>query len=548
MNRTSLIISILVLGAATAGASTFNSTPFLQDPRVDVLTKTVTNTQFGRDLFGEPYASVVIGNVDVYDRFPYLESHYFQVVSDPSWNRLLIGEAGRALAAVDGQGTPFGHLSSPHGMSSDAAGRVYVADTDNDRALVFKTVSEYDNVSLQPLYAIDGLSKPYDVAFSDAGTPFDAHDDVLYVANTGQNEVRRYTLGDKAAQLTGSIGSLGSGVGHFAGPMAITVGRQQGVNTGDVFVSDAHNGRIVVLKDAGGSLAWSGAVKQSLGLITSLDSDHWGNVYATSPQSGKIEKFTPTLMPIASLAGEKNPQSFHVVFANVTDHRTGTETRSGQGTGVLVEQWSGQSGIRLLNLGVEIKDAAAATDGSPVVSMTLTDNAQVTSELVDPHTGQVVARHETGVLAAGPQSVRFNDGDYVAAWSAGDYRVKISAASTYDDGTSSSIDLPIALNGSGGPALPNRLTLLGNTPNPFNPSTTIRFSVPAGPSRSYSLRVYDVAGRLVNELASGQIGAGQHDVRWDGRDARGVPTSSGIYLYQLVVGQEKLTGKMALIK
>jgi flagellar hook assembly protein FlgD len=110
------------------------------------------------------------------------------------------------------------------------------------------------------------------------------------------------------------------------------------------------------------------------------------------------------------------------------------------------------------------------------------------------------------------------------------------------------VQVPIELNGSGGPSLPQRLALLGNTPNPFNPSTTIRFAVPAGANQPYALRVYDVRGALVRELASGQIGAGTHAVPWDGRDHRGTAVSSGIYLYRLEVGATKLTGKMALVK
>jgi hypothetical protein len=180
--------------------------------------------------------------------------------------------------------------------------------------------------------------------------------------------------------------------------------------------------------------------------------------------------------------------------------------------------------------------------------VTLTDHAAVTAEISDPRTGQVVARHEAGVLDAGRQTIRFSASDYLAAWSQGDYRMTIRAGSTYDRSTLSQVELPITLNGAGGPAHANRFALLGNTPNPFNPVTTIRFTVPTGPNRPYSLRVYDVRGRLVRELASGQIGGGLHEVRWDGRDTRGETASSGVYLYRLQVGQERLTGKMALLK
>jgi hypothetical protein len=180
--------------------------------------------------------------------------------------------------------------------------------------------------------------------------------------------------------------------------------------------------------------------------------------------------------------------------------------------------------------------------------MTLTDHAAVTAELVEARSGQVVARHDAGLMTAGPQSVRFNEADYIAAWNSGDYRVNLRATSTYAGGLVGTTEVPVTLNGSGGPALPSRLTLLGNTPNPFNPATTIRFMVPAGGPQPYSLRIYDVRGALVRELGNGQISSGTHNVRWDGRDDRGAGVSSGVYLYRITVGSENLTGKMALLK
>ncbi len=548
MSRTALMISILVLGVAQASAETFQPAPYLAEAEVDVLTKRVANEQFGRDLFGEPYGTVVVGNIDVYDRFPYLEARYFQVVSDPSWNRLLMGEIGRGLSAFDGAASRFGALKSPRGLGTDGRGLIYVADGGNDRVLVFRTVSEFDQIRLEPVYAIEDLNDPYGVAHSDGGTPFDAGDDVLYVANTGKNEVRRYALGTSGATLTDAIGTLGSGDAHFAGPMAITVGRRDGVNDDNIYVSDAHNLRIVHLRDGGATLAWMGSATHGMGLITSLDADHFGNVYAAAPQAGRVTKFTSALTPVASFSGATSrPRSFHVVFANVTDHRTGRQTRAGQGSGVLVEEWGGANGLRLLNLGVDLVDAAAIDDQT-AVRVTLTDHANVSADIVDPVNGTVVAHLEAGVLGTGVQTLRFSQNDYVAAWDEGDYRVTVRARSTYDNGSTSTVDVPIRLSGSGGPALPKRLALLGNTPNPFNPSTAIRFAVPAGPRQPYNLRVYDVRGAFVRELASGQIGGGVHEARWDGRDHNGSPVSSGIYLYRLQVGPNKLSGKMALVK
>jgi DNA-binding beta-propeller fold protein YncE len=549
MSRITLIFCILVLSATAAVAETFSPTPYLAEAEVDVLTKNVANEQFGRDLLGDPYATVVVGNVDVYDRFPYMEARYFQFVSDPGWNRLLMGEVGRAPAAFDGASSAFGRLASPRGLSSDAMGRIYVADTGNDRVLVFQATSEFDRIELEPLFSIDDLARPYDVAFSDGGTPFDPSDDRVYVANTGKNEVRSYELGDNDAHLVAAIGELGSGADYFAGPMSITVGHVEGVHNTHVYVSDAHNGRIVRLQDTGGALAWVGSMQHDLGTITSLDTDHWGSVYAAAPQSGRIAKFTASMLPVASYAGEiKRPRSFHVPFANVTDHRSGEKARAGQGSGILVEEWSGKNGIRLLNLGIELMDATVLDENAAALRVTLTDHATVTATITEPSTGRVIARHDAGVLDAGPQTIRFSDDDYIAPWSAGEYRMVVQAGSTYDANRASETEMTITLSSAGSPPLPEHVTLLGNTPNPFNPTTTIRFTVPAGPSRAYRLQVFDVRGRLVRTLETGQIGSGIYSATWDSRNDNGDTVGSGIYLYRVEVGPEKLTGKMVLVK
>ena len=549
MKPTALFISILVLGATVVSAGTFEPATYLAEPQVDVLNRTVANAQFGKDLFGGPYATAVVGNVDVYDRFPYVEARYFQIVSDPSWNRLLMGEIGRGLDAYDGKNEAFGALAAPRGLSTDALGRVYVADSGNNRVVVFQSETEFDHIELHPLYTIDNLNKPFDVAYSDGGTPFDEADDRLYIANTGANEVRRYEMTDDGMHFTHAVGELGSGQGSFAGPMALTVGRSEGKHSDDVYVTDAHNRRIVHLRDTGASLAWSGEARHDLGTITSLDTDHHGNLYAAAPQMGQVAKFTGSLMNVANLDADiVRPRNFHVPFANVTDHRTGERSRAGQGNGIIVEEWAGDSGLRLVNLGIEVNDATAADDDGATVRMTLTDHADVTAEIVDKESGDVIARHDAGVLAAGPATLRFDAEDFVAAWDAREYTLTLSAASTYNDKMVTKMEMPIELNSEGTPSLPDKLTMLGNRPNPFNPVTTIRFVVPQGANRNYSLKIYDVRGRLVRDLAAGQIGSGLQEVTWNGRNNGGTSVSSGIYLYRLEVGAERLTGKMVLVK
>jgi photosystem II stability/assembly factor-like uncharacterized protein len=89
-------------------------------------------------------------------------------------------------------------------------------------------------------------------------------------------------------------------------------------------------------------------------------------------------------------------------------------------------------------------------------------------------------------------------------------------------------------------------TLAQNAPNPFNPMTTIRFSLPA--RGDVRLQVFDVRGRLVRTLVDGARLAGAHEVTWDGRDDRGAGVASGVYLYQLQTDAEMLQRRMLLVK
>ncbi len=94
---------------------------------------------------------------------------------------------------------------------------------------------------------------------------------------------------------------------------------------------------------------------------------------------------------------------------------------------------------------------------------------------------------------------------------------------------------------------PSRYELLGNFPNPFNPVTEIRYTLP-GPA-GVRLDVYDLSGRLVRTLVDGQPqGAGRYAVLWDGRDGRGGHVASGVYFYRLEADDEALTKKMILLK
>ncbi|MBU0519424.1 T9SS type A sorting domain-containing protein [bacterium] len=83
--------------------------------------------------------------------------------------------------------------------------------------------------------------------------------------------------------------------------------------------------------------------------------------------------------------------------------------------------------------------------------------------------------------------------------------------------------------------------LLGNYPNPFNPTTTIGYAIPE--VSNVTLTVYDISGREVERLVDGIREAGNHEAVFDASDL-----SSGVYLYQLTAGEFNAVGKLALIK
>ena len=83
-------------------------------------------------------------------------------------------------------------------------------------------------------------------------------------------------------------------------------------------------------------------------------------------------------------------------------------------------------------------------------------------------------------------------------------------------------------------------------PNPFNPSVSVRMSLPRdGPVR---LTVHDARGRTLRVLLDQNVQAGERSASWDGRDDRGVPAAAGVYFVRLTAGDDTDTGKVVLVR
>ena len=93
---------------------------------------------------------------------------------------------------------------------------------------------------------------------------------------------------------------------------------------------------------------------------------------------------------------------------------------------------------------------------------------------------------------------------------------------------------------------PKVFTLHQNAPNPFNPATSIPFSL-AG-SGTVRLVVHDALGRKVRTLLNEPLPAGTHTIRWDGRDGSGRMVSSGVYICRMRAGAFEKSIKMTFMR
>jgi hypothetical protein len=91
-----------------------------------------------------------------------------------------------------------------------------------------------------------------------------------------------------------------------------------------------------------------------------------------------------------------------------------------------------------------------------------------------------------------------------------------------------------------------RLALHQNFPNPFNPSTSIRYELPV--KTVVMVEIYDVSGGRVARLVDGEEDRGPHVAEWRGLDDRGRPVASGVYFYRLRAGKETISKKMVLLR
>jgi len=88
---------------------------------------------------------------------------------------------------------------------------------------------------------------------------------------------------------------------------------------------------------------------------------------------------------------------------------------------------------------------------------------------------------------------------------------------------------------------PREFAITGNYPNPFNPETNIKFRTAV--TGNIQINIYDISGKLVEELMNRNLAAGEHEIKWNA--AR---YSSGIYFCRMTTEKESYMHKMVLVK
>ncbi|RMG32823.1 MAG: T9SS C-terminal target domain-containing protein, partial [Methanobacteriota archaeon] len=177
---------------------------------------------------------------------------------------------------------------------------------------------------------------------------------------------------------------------------------------------------------------------------------------------------------------------------------------------------------------------------APDLFFTITENPDVSWLTVSP----------TADTVAGGQSVDVIVGLDATDLTAGDYTTTLEIASNDSANPLILVDVLLHVENVTGieePGIPSTYAVTPNFPNPFNPSTTIKYQVPE--NAEVVLEIYNVLGQKVRTLVNQVLTPGSYEAIWDGRNDQGVALGSGIYMYRFEVkGKFQRTHKMILLK
>ncbi len=199
-------------------------------------------------------------------------------------------------------------------------------------------------------------------------------------------------------------------------------------------------------------------------------------------------------------------------------------------------------------------------NGFFTVSFNGARKSTISGQVLDANTLAPIEGATVRSLTANRTALSDASGDYVLKTGSGMHAFQVSAEgyTTLDEDVAladlGSLDhdfllAPTTVDVAGSAPGALAIALHEASPNPFNPTTTLRYDVSEDMAgRALELAIYDVRGSHVRTLVEGGATPGRHSARWDGRSASGLPLASGIYTARLTVGDVTRSQRLILTK
>jgi len=120
------------------------------------------------------------------------------------------------------------------------------------------------------------------------------------------------------------------------------------------------------------------------------------------------------------------------------------------------------------------------------------------------------------------------------------------SAIVYANRTNEQLNIPVSVDSETGQNTPLSFSVSMNYPNPFNPSTSLRYDLPR--QSNVRIEVFNMIGEVVSVILDSRLSAGSYTVRWDGMTSSGIPASSGMYIVRFSMDNSIETRKILLIR
>ncbi len=361
----------------------------------------------------------------------------------------------------------------------------------------------------------------------------------IYMVNVKSGITERVTFIDDADEYNPSFSNDGKKVAHDVvdGPGH------------SIYVTDVNTGTSTPLDgaDGGNDASWS-----PNGQYIAYDWDQ--NIYIVPAIGG-----TRTLLRTNAVDAEWSNDSKRLVFTDITDGSLRTFDLSDGSETVVVSvginpSWSPNGKYIAYSDGNNIIKISVNQHGEPQGNpVLLTNDGQQpswsnNSKILVFHSNRESGDYDLWTISASGGTPLLltglpDYGDYDPSYSKNGKYVAYAGFTSAVSSSPLGNGTTVSTNES---SVPTRYTLDQNFPNPFNPTTQIRFGIPE--ASNVTLKVYNNVGQLVKILVDGNMNEGYHQVSWDATDNKGNKLSSGVYFYRITTGTFNQVNKMLLLK